>query len=178
MTDVPDLVVQSHQVDVSEETSYDRTVRELERLVRINKTFLSVINHEMRTPLTAIMGFTELLLATEHLHSDAADMVNMIQRNSERLLRLVNDVLDLAHLENGNLLVVRQEMSILGAVERSLSALKPLVDKKQIEVLVDISPGVPDVYADPDRVDQILTNLLSNATKYTPCQGMVTVTVR
>jgi two-component system phosphate regulon sensor histidine kinase PhoR len=158
-------------------TACTETEKELEHLVQINKIFLSTINHEMRTPLTAILGYTDLLLESDLLPSDAVEMVDYVRRNSERLLRLVNDILDLSRLESGTLLVVRQRMGIRSAVERTLSAVKPMADEKHLQITVDI-PSISDVFADPDRVEQVLTNLLSNAVKYTPDWGCVTVAAR
>jgi signal transduction histidine kinase len=149
--------------------------QELARLIRINKIFLSMVNHEMRTPLTAISGFTELLVASEQLSADARDMVESIKRNSDRLLRLVNDILDVARLESGNLLIVRQRMSLPSSIDASLFAIKHMADIKSIHVRLDVPRVLPQVFADPHRVEQVLTNLLSNAVKYTPQGGRITV---
>ena len=161
-----------------ETTAWRETEEELRRLIRINKVFLSIINHEMRTPLTAIIGYTDLLLDKALVSADAQEMVESIRRNSERLLALVNDILDISRLENGRLLIVRQNLDIRSVVDQTLAAIRSLADNKHIAIRANIPPGLPDVYGDPTRVGQILTNLLSNAVKYTPDWGKVTIEAR
>lgn len=154
----------------------EKANQELKRLDQVKTGFFSMINHEMRTPLTAIIGYIDLLLAHNTLTPDEEHMVNTIRKNSHRLLDLVNNILDVSRIEDGRLTLLRQDVALLPAVKQALDVVRPMADKKHIGIGVDISPDVPKVWADPKRVHQILINLLNNAVKYTPDTGAVTVT--
>ena len=148
---------------------------ELKRQDQAKTRFFSVINHEMRSPLTAIIGYTSLMLFEDTLSSDQQEMLDAVGKNSERILDLVNNILDVSRIEDGRLTVVQQPVDVHSTVEQALTAVKPTADGKHIAVHVDLQPGLPDLYVDPKRVTQILTNLLSNAIKYTPDTGAVRV---
>jgi signal transduction histidine kinase len=151
---------------------------ELKRLDQVKTRFFSVINHEMRSPLTAIFGYTDLLLISKPVTLEQCRMLSCVKDNSQRLLDLVNDILDLSRLEDGRLSILPQLMGILPAVEQALCVVRPIAEKKHITLGVDIPPTLPNVYADPDRVSQILINLLSNAVKYTLEKGYVIVSAQ
>jgi signal transduction histidine kinase len=136
--------------------------------------FFLVINHEMRTPLTAIIGFTALLSRSE-MSDDDKEMVEIVSQGGERLLGLVNDILDVSRLEDGRMTLVQQEIEIGTALDRALAVVRPMAEEKHLDFRMDISPEVPYAYADPKRVGQVLINLLSNAVKYTPDTGWVRV---
>jgi signal transduction histidine kinase len=150
--------------------------QELKRLDQVKTNFFSVINHEMRTPLTAIVGYTELLLARGRLPAGQEHMVQTIKNNSQRLLDLVNNILDISRLEEGKLVVVPEAMQLPPVVNQALAAVQPLADSKHLSIGLDISPALPDVWADPERIHQILVNLLNNAIKYTPDTGAIRIT--
>jgi signal transduction histidine kinase len=149
---------------------------ELKRVDQVKTDFFSVINHEMRTPLTAIVGYTELLLVRGNLPAAQERMVQTIKNNSQRLLDLVNNILDISRLEEGRLVVVPEAMPLAPAVKHALTVVQPLADGKHISIGLDIPPALPDVWADPIRIHQILVNLLNNAIKYTPDTGAIRIT--
>jgi signal transduction histidine kinase len=151
---------------------------ELKRLDRLKTNFFSVINHEMRNPLAAILGYTDLLLMRGPLSPKQENMLSTIRYSGQRLLDLVNNILDISRLEEGKLTIIPQTMGVLPAVNQALEIIKPMAEKKYISISVDISPTTPDVRGDPKRVSQILVNLLSNAVKYTPDTGSVTISAR
>jgi signal transduction histidine kinase len=151
---------------------------ELKRLDRLRMDFFSVINHEMRTPLTAVMGYTDLLFDTPPLTTQQQDMVRVIQDNTRRLLTLVNNLLDISRLEDGRLMIRSEVLSVTMAIDRALAVVKPMADKKHILITVDVPDILPNIYGDPRRVDQILVNLLDNAVKYTPDTGSVVLSIQ
>ncbi len=151
---------------------------ELHRLDQVKTNFFSVINHEMRTPLTAILGYTELMLARTRLSSDQGRMLDTIKHNSQRLLDLVNNILDVSRLEEGKLVVMPEIMRVLPVARQAVAVVRPMAETKHISLKVEISAEIPEVWGDPKRVSQILVNLLSNAVKYTPDTGSVTVATR
>ena len=151
---------------------------ELKRLDRLKTNFFAVINHEMRSPLAAVLGYTDLLLLKGPLSSQQEEMLRTIRESGQRLLDLVNNILDVSRLDEGKLTIVPQVIGVLPTVNQALEIIKPMAEKKLISISVDISPTIPDILGDPKRVSQILVNLLSNAIKYTPDTGSVTIVAR
>jgi signal transduction histidine kinase len=150
---------------------------ELKRLDQAKTNFVSVINHEMRTPLTAIYGYTELLLLrSDVLSAEQRHMLSNVKDSTQRLMELVNNLLDVSRIEDGKLTIVPEVMEVLPALEKALAIVQPMADKKHISMQVDMAPALPAIWGDAKRVSQILVNLLSNAVKYTPDTGVITVT--
>ena len=135
--------------------------------------FVSVVGHELRTPLTSIHGALGLLRAglLGELTERGQSMADIAVRNTERLVRLINDILDIERLNSGQVTVHRQECDVAELASRSVDAMRPLADEAGVRLLVDVPPA--QVWADPDRVEQTLTNLLSNAIKFSPRGGIV-----
>ncbi|MBN1310436.1 MAG: HAMP domain-containing histidine kinase, partial [Anaerolineae bacterium] len=164
---------------VAERTEELRRVNEdLKELDRIKSIFFSVVNHEMRNPLTAIQGYVYLIEKVGRVSSKQAEMLRVIESNSHQLLGLVNDILDISRLEDGKLNILPRAMDLASAVAQALNVIKPMADDKHIELAVDIDPNLPMIYGDEKRVMQILTNLLSNAVKYTPNAGHISLVGR
>jgi signal transduction histidine kinase len=152
-----------------------RVNEELERVDRLKMNFFSVVNHEMRNPLTAIIGYTGLLLGHTHLVPLQSDMLRKIKDNGQRLLDLVNNLLDISRLEDGKLKITLQVIDATTVVDRAIAVISPMAEQKHISITADMPDTLPDMCGDPRRVDQILVNLLSNAVKYTPDTGSVAV---
>lgn len=151
---------------------------ELKRLASLRSNFFSVINHEMRTPLTAIMGYADLMADDKSLAAHQAGAVRTVQDNARRLLDLVNNLLDISRLEDGRLTIRPEVLEITTAIDQALDVIKPMADKKRISIAVDVPDVIPSIFGDPRRVDQILINLLDNAVKYTPDTGSVALAVQ
>jgi signal transduction histidine kinase len=170
------------QMERLEETIAERTddlqrVNEaLRKSNQIKTSFVSVINHEMRTPVTAILGYVELLLNDKTpLPSSQVDMAYRIQNQGQRLANLANNLLDISRLEEGTLSLDLQALDVAAVIDWAITAIRPVAEQKHISVAVDLPDALPNIYGDFQRVGQILANLLSNAVKYTPDTGCVTV---
>ncbi len=152
--------------------------REIERSSRFKDEFLSTMSHELRTPLNAVLGFSELLADSVYgpLSDRQRKYVEKIHNAGLHLLRLINDVLDLSRIEAGYLNIVLASVALDALVNDVLSLLKPLADKKGITLSASCPVGLV-VHADPTRLQQILTNLVGNAIKFTPDGGQVDVAV-
>ncbi len=167
-----------------EETIAERTQdlgkvnEELRRQDRAKTNLFSVINHEMRSPLTAILGYTELMLLSNPLSADQTEMLHAIKDNSQRILDLVNNILDISRLEDGRLSIAPQVIEMQLAIAQSLAVVRPLANKKHISISIDAPPTPLHIYGDPKRINQILINLLNNAVKYTPDTGWVKIIVQ
>ncbi len=158
----------------------DRKVDELARANlalyesnRIKSDFLATMSHELRTPLNSILGFSEVLLTSVGLNEKQHRWVGNIQTSGERLLNLINDILDLAKIEAGKMEVRLEMVSVGDLSEGQLNMFRPLAQKKNIEMRSQIDTRIPPLRQDPVKLQQILSNLLSNAIKFTPEGGRV-----
>jgi two-component system sensor histidine kinase BarA len=140
---------------------------------RLKGEFLATMSHELRTPLNSILGFSEVLLSSNHLNDKQKRWVGNIQTSGERLLSLINDILDLAKIEAGKMQLRVVEFSIYDVCEAMMNMFRPLAEKKNIELRPQLAPGVPVLRQDVAKLQQILSNLLSNAIKFTPEGGRV-----
>lgn len=142
--------------------------------------FLAIVSHELRTPLTAIQGALKLLrhLAAETLGPKDLELVDMADRNSMKLLRLVNDLLDMEKLSRGRTTLVPKVIEVGALVRVALSNHEPTFRARGIRGLFDGPGGEAWIQGDPDRLEQVVANLLSNATKFSRSGGDVTAAVR
>ena len=147
---------------------------------RAKTEFVSTVSHELRTPVTSIKGYTDLLImgAVGTLTDQQQDFLSIIKDNTDRLTVLVDDLLDISRIESGQIELVPGVMSVKETAGRVLTAMKFRVEDKELSLQQDIPPELPNVFADTDRVMQILTNLVANACQYTPIGGEITVSAR
>jgi signal transduction histidine kinase len=150
--------------------------RRVQEASRMKSTFLSNMSHELRTPLTAIIGFTELLVDGKvgHLEIPQFDLLQDILGNAKHLLGLINDVLDLAKVESGTMLIRPERISISEIIGETMTGLRLFASERKISLKTDIRIPETDVFLDPHRLKQVLLNYLSNALKFTPPGGSVT----
>ena len=147
-------------------------ITELERLNQSKSRFLSTISHEFRTPLTAIMGYSELLSKNVSDSVIAADAA-VIHREANRLNRLVDDILLVDRVDAGHMSLKMRPVDCNALVRDVVATFRPLTDSHQLRL--DLEPALPTIVADRDRLAQAITNLVSNAVKYSPAGGPVTI---
>jgi signal transduction histidine kinase len=174
-----------HLVAVQEElrqvnTALDKKVDELAQanmqlfeLNNIKNEFMATMSHELRTPLNSILGFSDVLAGAENLTEKQQRYVRNIQTSGKDLLTLVNDILDLAKIEAGKMDLHIVEFSIGDLVERLAGMMKPLAERRNIELTCEVDRQLPLLVQDAGKIQQILYNLLSNAVKFTPEGGRV-----
>jgi PAS domain S-box-containing protein len=153
--------------------------RRIEEANRLKSEFLANMSHELRTPLNSIIGFTELLY-DEHVGSVAPkqkEFLEDILTGGRHLLRLINDVLDLAKVEAGKMEFRPEPVDLARLVATVVQSLRSIVVEKHLDIHVAVDTSIVDVVIDPGRFKQILYNYLSNALKFTPEAGRVSVRV-
>jgi two-component system sensor histidine kinase BarA len=160
----------------------DRKVDELARVNmalfegnRLKSEFLSTMSHELRTPLNSIIGFSEHLLSAENLTEKQHRYAGNIMTSGQRLLALINDILELAKLEAGKMRLHPEPLQPAAVCEHAVAMFRPQAEKKNIDLKVIADATGPAVRQDAGKLHQILTNLISNAVKFTPEGGRVTV---
>ena len=147
---------------------------ELAQLDELKDNFLSSVSHELRTPLTAIKGSAELLLDDEGASEEVQrQFLTIINVESDRLTRLINDVLDLARYESGQEIWNDAPNSLSEIVDSAVAGTQSLAMQKSLDVGLKLDSDLPDVWCDQDKINQVLTNLLSNAIKFTPENGVI-----
>ncbi|MFZ4777820.1 MAG: sensor histidine kinase, partial [Terrimicrobiaceae bacterium] len=148
--------------------------RELQDMDRLKTQFFSNISHELRTPLTLILGPVESLLARgEPLDARVQEGLVLVHRNALRLLKLINDLLDLMRLEEGAEILRKRQLSLGAYLRGIVDSVKHLGLSKKLKIRLENGNEEDELYADPARMEKVLLNLLTNAIKYTPPSGTV-----
>jgi two-component system, NarL family, sensor histidine kinase BarA len=140
---------------------------------RLKSDFLATMSHELRTPLNSILGFSDLLLTNPNLPEKLRRWAGNIQSSGKQLLALINDLLDLAKIEAGKMEVKPEVLSLADMTEGLVTMHRPQAEKKNIDLRAVVETGLPPVRQDAGKLRQILTNLLTNAIKFTPEGGRV-----
>src|SRR5207248_859016 len=156
------------------------TNRQLKEASDHKSVFLANMSHELRTPLNAIIGFSELLIDARPAQFDDETQkrfLTQVHTSGKHLLGLINDILDLSKVEAGQLDLHPQMVHVASVIDQVASTIEPLAQLKHIAVRTDVD-GVGDIMADMGKLRQMLLNLVSNAIKFTPDDGTVTITAR
>lgn len=150
-----------------------RTNQELTRLLRANQDNLSVLAHELKTPLNSIIGYSELFLRHQGRQSEEKDNLPKVEhiervvRNGRQLLQLVNDTLELSRADGGKMQLRLKPTDVRSLIKSVMEVLEPLALSKELQLVVDWSLAPEKVLTDPLRLEQIITNLVSNGIRYT-----------
>ena len=141
--------------------------------------FISVASHEMRTPMTSIKGSIELLLGgyAGELPAESTELLGICLTAVDRLIRLINDLLDISKIESGKMELHLARLNVTDCVQKSMRSLRSLAEVNKVSIRSEQDERLPEVMADRDRVEQVITNLLSNALKYSPAEKDVWVRV-
>jgi signal transduction histidine kinase len=146
-----------------------RRAGERDQLDRMKDEFVLTASHELRSPLTSVQGFAELLLLErERLTPKQAETVEVILDNTRHLVRLLNDLLDLARSDAGRLTIRPEPAAAAGLIEDAVRTMRAQFDSRRQELHLEIGADLPQIEADRDRIRQVLVNLLTNANEYCP----------
>lgn len=149
----------------------------LTELDRLKSNFLATMSHELRTPLTSIIGYSEMLVEglAGDLSAEQRDFVQTIREKGEQLLLLIKGLLDLSKLESGTMSLRKDHVEAAKIVKDVISTVQPHALKKDVRLIQSVDPGLPRVFADGERLGQVLLNLTENAVKFTPPGGSVSL---
>ena len=160
-------------------TGITRDITERKEIDRMKGEFISTVSHELRTPLTSISGSLGLIAGgvAGELPAQVKTMIDIAHRNSDRLVRLINDILDMEKIESGRMVFKVKPIELMPLVEQAIESNRAYGEQFRVEFMIaDALPGVK-VNADSDRLMQVFTNLLSNAAKFSPPDDAVVISV-
>ena len=150
---------------------------ELEKLERIKSNFVSIVSHELRTPITPLKNALSILSSGRcgELNDDGKHFLDMAKRNVNQLINIINDILDLNKIEAGMMIFTYKKMNIHSVIENVKNNFINLAKENHIEFSAVEQENLPDIYGDSQRLEQVLTNLVSNAMKFTPENKKITI---
>lgn len=158
----------------------ERSTNELEKLNKMKDSFIGVASHEIKTPLTIIIGYSELLLNDMQttLPSDAIEMIENISNASNRLNNIVRDMIDVSMIDRKNIALDLQAININQLLEQSAKEHRVFFAARKQTITLDLDKSVPLIHADRDRLMQLMSNLISNAIKFTPDEKAIKITTQ
>lgn len=154
-----------------------RDITGQKELERMKSNFLSVVSHELKTPLHSIKGFVDIILMgkTGPINAIQRDFLNTVKEQTAQLQRLINDLLEFSRLESGQVKLHPQEVELAGLADEVMEKLAPLAEEGRVKLISTLPADFPTVEADRVRLEQVLTNLIDNAIKFTPAGGSITI---
>lgn len=159
-----------------DEAKLESVISELRLLEKVRQDFVANVSHELRTPLANIKGYAETLLSGAlDDRENAKDFLHIIYKESDRLSKLIDDLLDLSKIESGKMKMEFKPVELKPIVLRVTDILKKFALDKSTRIEIDIPDGLPKLLGDENRVTQALINLVDNAIKYTPENGSVKI---
>jgi PAS domain S-box-containing protein len=173
-------VTEKHRMEVEREEvlQSERVARnESERVSRMKDEFLATLGHELRTPLNAMLGWTQVLKRQPALQGALLEGLDVIERNARMQAQIIEDLLDMSRIVSGKIRLDVQRVDLASVVEAAVTAIRPTAQAKGIRLQVVLDPLARAVSGDPHRLQQVFWNLLTNALKFTPKDGRVSVTL-
>jgi len=149
----------------------------MKSLDRLKSEFVAVVSHEIRTPLTSVKGAIELLSDDRYFHNSEqqAKLLTIGHANAERLLVLINDILDFSKLESESMPMNIERQRLEPVVQQAAHHMRTMLEERHLQLELQLAPDLPDLMLDSIRLAQVLTNLLSNAAKFSPPQGRIEI---
>lgn len=146
-----------------------------EAAARTRDEFLATVSHELRTPLTGILGWAQILRADGLVHEEGTQALETIERNARALTLLIEDILDFSRINAGKLRIDVKPTDLVDVIRNSVEVVRPAANAKEVKIQVTLATSAAAVSGDPDRLQQVVWNLMSNALKFTPKGGRIQV---
>ena len=160
-------------------SAFNRMAEAVERARKVQRDFLANVSHELKTPLTSLIGFSQALVdGSLRSEAERTRAATIVHEESERVLRMAQELLDLARVEAGSISVHITAVDLSGQLQQELEMMRPRAGARRLSLKLNVPDDIPPVAADPERLHQILDNLLDNAVKYAPEGSTVTATAR
>src|SRR4030043_123667 len=186
---LPELIIRLHKVLDEKQRFNDlrgligqleNSIQQLRKIDEIKSEFVSIASHELRTPLSAIKNANQFVLTgkTGAINEAQVKFLSMAERNINRLMNILNDLLNLSRIESGKIQLKFENLALKEIIELTASSLRPHAEGKSLQIEVEIPEQLPDVYGDKEKIEQILTNLVGNAFKFTPDGGEIVISVK
>ena len=176
-----DLIVSTFR-DITDERAQtelrEQLLSEAQAASRLKDEFLATVSHELRTPLNAVMGWTNLLVRRQVSDPPVAHALAVIERNALAQARLIEDLLDLSGLAGGRIRLIVRRTSVPTLIQEALDAVALSAEAKHLATRIEVPEDLPEVMADPDRLRQVIWNLLTNAIKFTTAGGAIVIRAR
>jgi signal transduction histidine kinase/ActR/RegA family two-component response regulator len=151
---------------------------EADRANRLKDDFIALVSHELRTPLNAVLGWARMLALKQLTDTRATHAIETVERNAAALALIIDDLLDMSRITAGTMKLTAQPVELIGLTQAALDVVRPMAAAKRIDLTLSAETSLPDlVSADPDRLQQVIGNVLTNAIKFTPEGGRVDVSV-
>ena len=158
--------------------NFNATAHEFENLEQARKSFISNASHELRSPLTSIQGFLQAMLDGTIAEEEREKYLKIVLRETKRLSSLINSMLDLSRMESGKYQLQPSRFEINSVIRQVIERFEPNLIKKEIQLDVDFVRDTSYVYADKDKIVQVLVNLIDNAIKYSPAYSRILITTQ
>jgi signal transduction histidine kinase/ActR/RegA family two-component response regulator len=168
-----DYLIEREQLLGSERAARSQS----EQLSRTKDEFLATLGHELRTPLNAMLGWTQVLRRLAGLPAEAAKAAEVIERNARSQAQIIDDLLDMSRIISGKVRLNIQRIDLIALIEATLETVRPAAEAKRVQLHAMLEPAAGPVHGDPNRLQQVLWNLLTNAVKFTPPEGHITVSL-
>lgn len=149
--------------------------RKIEELSNAKLDFMNQVMHETKSPLTSIIGYTDILMRGTfgELSKEQSTPMSVIQRQSQRILDMVNNLLDIARLESGRTKLETKDVSLAELIGHAVEEMTPQLSSKKLELIQELDPDMPQLKLDETKVLEVLINLISNAVKFSNPQGKI-----
>jgi PAS domain S-box-containing protein len=156
-----------------------RDVSQQREIDRMKSDFISSVSHELRTPLTSIKAYAETMIYDKNMTEDTKyEFLQIINEESDRLSNLINGILEISKIESGTIEIIRTRVKAADVLKRGAEELKHVAEKKHITYKCDIDDNLPELLGDENKIHSMLTNLITNAIKFTPENGTITVSAK
>lgn len=176
---VTNLAYSNEELDKSSHDLQEANDR-LKKMDEIKSHFISAASHELRTPLTSVKGYVDVILEGEAgpVNGQQQEFLGYVKESTERLHRLLNELLDISKIESGQVAMRFEESNVRLLLKEEMMVYKAHADEKEIQMVMETDPTLKDIYCDSDKIKEVVGNLLSNAIKYTPNGGEIKILAR
>jgi len=171
---------QSMEQNESCQKTTEEQIIQLKKLDKIKSNFLSVTSHELRTPMSVIKGYIQMILKGNlgTISNEQKKALDIILRNSNQLDTLIQDILDISRLESGTMKFIPERTNVKNMLEQTIETMQSIADTKNIKISTSLEENTPDLIIDQERVKQVIVSLLNNAIKFSNEGSIITIFVR